>query len=180
MWSSKLPRAKNPLKTMLLFLTISSPLLLSGCIQPLYNSQNADNVVKKMKQIQVEPLPELLGHYIGTELIFLLNGSGDVVAPVYTLTVIPRETNTAQVIDSLTGRADSASVFVTAEFKLTLIIGGKLVASGQVTSAAPYDRSSQRFANLRAARDGEIRVAKSLAQDIRNRIAATFATGAGL
>ena len=173
-------RALKPLRHVVVASGLLICLPLSGCIQPLYRSDASQSVGEKLKQISVEPLPELLGHYIGTELIFLLNGSGDVVTPKYRLVVVPRETNTAQVIDSLTGRADSASIFVTAEFKLTLIEGNKLVASGQVTSAAPYDRSSQRFANLRAARDSEIRVAKSLAQDIRNRIAATFATDPGL
>ncbi len=177
---SNAPIALKPFQRLLLVSMVAVLLPLGGCIQPLYRSDNAQNVGEKLKQISVEPLPDLLGHYIGTELIFLLNGSGDEVVPKYNLVILPRETNTAQVIDSLTGRADSASIFVTAEFKLSLIAGDKLVASGQVTSAAPYDRSSQRFANLRAARDSEIRVAKSLAQDIRNRIAATFATDPGL
>ncbi len=160
------------------FLIVGFTVLLGGCMQPLYHSEGGENVGEKLKQVKVEPLPDVLGHYLGTELIFLLNGTGDTVAPRYSLAVIPHETNTAQVIDSLTGRADSASIFVTAEFKLTEIAGGKLIASGQVISASPYDRSSQRFANLRAARDSQIRVAKSLAQDIRSRIAASFATDA--
>jgi len=180
MLSFNAPNALKPLRRLCVMAVLAFSLPLAGCIQPLYRSEGAQSVGEKLKQISVEPLPDLLGHYIGTELIFLLNGSGDVVSPKYNLVVVPRETNTAQVIDSLTGRADSASIFVTAEFKLSLIDGNKVIASGQVTSAAPYDRSSQRFANLRAARDSEIRVAKSLAQDIRNRIAATFATDPGL
>lgn len=172
--------ALKPLRRLCVMVVLTFSLPLAGCIQPLYRSEGSQSVGEKLKQITVEPLPDLLGHYIGTELTFLLNGSGDIVSPKYNLVIVPRETNTAQVIDSLTGRADSASIFVTAEFKLSLINGNKLIASGQVTSAAPYDRSSQRFANLRAARDSEIRVAKSLAQDIRNRIAATFATDPGL
>lgn len=179
MWSSSLFRSRIISKRAAAA-TLAAALLLGGCIQPLYRAESTDNVGQKLKEVSVEPVPELLGHYLGTELIFLLNGSGETVTPKYRLTVVPHETNTAQVVDSLTGRADSASVFVTADFKLVMIAGGKLIASGQVTSAAPYDRSSQRFANLRAARDGEIRVAKSLAQDIKNRIAATFVTEPGL
>ena len=40
---------------------------------------------------------------------------------------------------------------------------------------ASYDRTSQRFANIRAARDAEIRDAKALADQIRTRIMAALA-----
>ena len=43
---------------------------------------------------------------------------------------------------------------------------------GVAFTAATYDRSSQRFANIRAARDAEIRDAKALADQIRTRVAA--------
>jgi LPS-assembly lipoprotein len=38
-----------------------------------------------------------------------------------------------------------------------------------------YDRTIQRFGNLRAARDAEIRIAKALAAEIELRIAAALA-----
>jgi LPS-assembly lipoprotein len=44
-----------------------------------------------------------------------------------------------------------------------------------VTVAASYDRTSQRFTNLRAARDAEIRDAKSLSDQISTLIAAAIA-----
>jgi LPS-assembly lipoprotein len=43
---------------------------------------------------------------------------------------------------------------------------------GSAVNAAVYDRSEDRFANLRAQRDAEIRLAKSLADDIELRLAA--------
>jgi LPS-assembly lipoprotein len=46
------------------------------------------------------------------------------------------------------------------------------LAKGFVVSLSDYDRSSNRFANVRAARDAEIRNAKNLAEQIRSRIAA--------
>ena len=48
----------------------------------------------------------------------------------------------------------------------------EVIASGQSVVRAPYERSTQRFATLRAARDAQIRAAKNLAQLIRARIAA--------
>ena len=59
-----------------------------------------------------------------------------------------------------------------AGFQTTNTINGKIIASGQSVVRAPYERSTQRFASLRAARDAQIRAAKNLAQLIRARIAA--------
>ena len=44
------------------------------------------------------------------------------------------------------------------------------VTTGAATSVASYDRSQQRFANVRAARDAEIRAATVLADQIRTRL----------
>jgi len=152
---------------------------LSGCFTPLYLADKSNDISAKLRAIEIVPVSDRLGHYIGTELIFLLNGSGESVKPLYRLTIDTKESNPALVVDSQTGRADSASIFVTASFKLVSIDKEVVLASGQVSSAAPYDRSSQRFSNLRAARDGEIRVAKSLANDIKNRIATVLAIPSG-
>ena len=96
---------------------------VSGCFTPLYMSDSDNNVADSLRKIAIVPMPDRLGHYIGTELIFLLNGSGETIAPKYRLSITTTETNPALVIDSLTGRADSASIFVTAEFKLISING---------------------------------------------------------
>eukprot|EP01037_Dinobryon_pediforme_P010071 gene10071-biopygen6138 len=124
-------------------------------------------------------MSDRLGHYLETELIFQFNGTGETSVPKYRLTVTTSESNPTLVIDSQTGRADSATVYVTSKFKLVVIATGKEVTSGDVSAAAPYDRSSQRFANIRAARDGEIRVAQSLARDIKVRLAAYMASQSG-
>jgi LPS-assembly lipoprotein len=49
------------------------------------------------------------------------------------------------------------------------------VATGSAFAVTSYERSSQRFANLRAARDAEIRSARALAEQIRVRLAADLA-----
>jgi len=64
-------------------------------------------------------------------------------------------------------------------YTLTAIDTGKVLTTGEVSAAAPYDRSSQRFANIRAARDGEIRVAQSLARDIKVRLSGFLANQSG-
>jgi LPS-assembly lipoprotein len=53
---------------------------------------------------------------------------------------------------------------------------GRTVFAGTARANATYQRDEQRFASVRAARDADIRVAKLLADDIRQRLAAHFAS----
>jgi LPS-assembly lipoprotein len=45
------------------------------------------------------------------------------------------------------------------------------VTTGKVVGSASYERSPQRFAVVRAQRDAEIRLAKLLSEQIRNKLA---------
>jgi LPS-assembly lipoprotein len=45
-----------------------------------------------------------------------------------------------------------------------------------VVSLADYDRGSNRYANVRSARDAEIRNAKAMADQIRTRVASSLPT----
>ena len=65
----------------------------------------------------------------------------------------------------------------TAKFTLAQLEGekaDKVVFQGEATTAAVYDRTLQGFANLRAARDAEIRLARALADEISLRVAAAL------
>jgi LPS-assembly lipoprotein len=64
-----------------------------------------------------------------------------------------------------------------ADYKLMPIGGGAPITSGVAFTFASYDRTSQRFANIRAARDAEIRDAKVLAEQIKTRLAIALAKG---
>jgi LPS-assembly lipoprotein len=60
---------------------------------------------------------------------------------------------------------------VTATYTLTAIEGGAQITTGTATASASYDRTEQRYANVRAARDAEIRAVGLLADQIRTRLA---------
>ncbi len=106
------------------------------------------------------------------ELITDLNGTGSKPAPRYRLQLATAERVQTALVDITTQRAQDASVVTDVTWKLLPIEGGPPVASGKTTSFATYDRSSQRFANIRAARDAEIRDAKVLADQLTTQIAA--------
>jgi len=60
------------------------------------------------------------------------------------------------------------------KYSLENLDGTKIVTEGVATSTATYDRSVQRFASLRAARDAEIRLASVLADQIKTRLASVL------
>ncbi|MDE2577700.1 MAG: hypothetical protein KGL46_02740 [Hyphomicrobiales bacterium] len=157
-----------------IILACALALSLGGCVHPIYGAFGAPGLVEELQAIKVEPMPDRLGHYLANELMFALNGTGSDVAPKYRLFVSFKERAQTPVIDTVTGRATSASVIVDAEWSLMPIAGGEPVARGVAFGAVSYDRTLQRISNVRAARDAETRNAKMLADQIRQQIAAQF------
>lgn len=143
---------------------------LAGCFQPMYGGQAGQALVQDLRSIKVEPIPERIGHYLANELTFALNGTGATIQPRYRLVINVRQRVQAPLVDTVSGRATSGMLIVDAEYRLIPVDGGPTVASGVAFVTASYDRTSQRFANLRAARDAEIRSARSLADQIRTRL----------
>jgi LPS-assembly lipoprotein len=76
------------------------------------------------------------------------------------------------VIDTISGRATAGSLAIDAEYKLFSMGNDKPIVSGLAFVVASYDRTNQRFANIRAARDAELRDAKALAEQIKTRLIA--------
>ncbi|VTZ28378.1 conserved hypothetical protein [Methylocella tundrae] len=149
---------------------------LAGCLQPLYGSLGgAGDVAGRLQTIKISPIPDRLGHYLENELHFGLNGTGAPIDPKYVLKISVRESVQSPLIDTVTGYPTSGTVVVTADYTLTPLEGGDPVTKGTATVVASYDRNSQRFANIRASRDAEIRDARMLAEQIRTNIAASFA-----
>jgi LPS-assembly lipoprotein len=154
-------------------------LALAGCIRPLYGSAavGGAQVQDRLAAIEVGPIADRIGHYLRNELVFDLDGSGNAPAKLYRLAVTVTEGLDVTVTDYSTGRADSATLVATATYVLTEQGSNKELFSGTAVARASYDRSAQRFANLRAARNAQERAAKSLSNLIRNRLAAGFAGG---
>jgi LPS-assembly lipoprotein len=158
------------------FAALLISLTLSGCFQPLYGPLGAGgDVAGELQAIAVEPIPNRLGHYLGNELIFAFNGTGSQVPSKYRLIVTLTENVQTPLLDTVSGYPSAANVVVNADYRLMPVGGTEPITKGQATVVASYDRTSQRFSNLRAARDAEIRDAKRLADEIRTRIAAAIA-----
>ncbi|MGJ0504826.1 MAG: hypothetical protein ACR65X_14010 [Methylocystis sp.] len=175
---SRLPTAAFRHVTVLCAALLALP--LAGCLQPLYApgggiGLDASPLAIEMQAIAVDEIPQRLGHYVRNDLIFGLNGTGSQPPPRYRLMVVLRERVQTPILDTVTGRATSATVIVDAEYRLVTLPDEVEVTKGIAFNIASYDRFSNRFSNVRAARDSEIRSARVIAESIRTRIATVLA-----
>lgn len=173
----RLPTAPFRQATVLLVALLALP--LAGCLQPLYAPAgigfDSAPLAAELQSIEVDEIPQRLGHYVRNELIFGLNGTGSQPPPRYRLMVALRERVQTPILDTVTGRATSATVIVDAEYRLVTVPQEIEVTKGIAFNIASYDRFSNRFSNVRAARDAEIRNARVIAESIRTRIATVMA-----
>jgi LPS-assembly lipoprotein len=148
---------------------------LAGCFQPLYSESAHPGLVEDLRAIEVVPIKDRIGHYLADNLTTDLNGTGQTPPPKYTLTVTVTTASATPTVNSLINVATSATVTGEAHFTLNKVDGGAQVLTGVATANATYDRSQQRYADLRASRDAEIRLARSLSDEISLRLAAQLA-----
>lgn len=145
--------------------------LLGGCIQPVHapNLINGSSTAAQLSQVTVDRIEGYLGYQLKSELDFLLTGG---TAPTrnsrYLLKIKTQQSKASSIIDASTGRAQIATLQIEAVYVLLdQQQGGKIRTSGKTFASASFDRSQLRFATLRAERDAEEKVAKSLAERLR-------------
>jgi LPS-assembly lipoprotein len=150
---------------------------LAACLRPLNApGLNGASASQSLSTIEIAPLTpaygqERLGHYLRSELIFDLDGSGSGKNKLYKLSFTTTERLQTPIVNTITGRAESASLIGEATYTLTSLDGSKVITSGKAVASASYDRDPQRFATIRAAREAEIRMAKILSEQIKIRLA---------
>ena len=145
-------------------------LVIAGCLRPMYGGAGGQQLRQDLAAIKVEPIPDRIGYYLGSELRFALNGGGSEYEPKYRLLISMTQKLQTPLIDTVSGRATSGTVIVDANYQLIAVSDSKPIARGVAFATVTYDRTSQRFANLRAQRDAEIRAARALAEQIRVRL----------
>jgi LPS-assembly lipoprotein len=149
---------------------------LTGCFQPLYGEAAHPGLVEDLHAIDVAPIANRIGHYLAEDLIADLNGTGQTASPPkYRLTVTISTGTQTPTVNSEINAASSATVTGEATYTLTKVDGGAEVLKGNATAAAAYDRTTQRYADQRAARDAEIRIARALSSEISLRLASALA-----
>ena len=145
-----------------------------GCFQPLYGEAAHPGLVEAMREIEVAPIKERIGHYLADDLITNLNGTGETPKAKYRLTITVAQNDETPTIESQINVASSATVIGNATFTLTKIDGGAVIYKGDGDVRGRLRPHLDSFADLRAARDAEIRIARSLADEIELRVAAAL------
>ena len=143
---------------------------LSGCFQPVYGGANGSAVIAKAAEVRIEPIDGRAGHFLSDELISRMGGV-DPVEPRYRLTVHVTMGDAAPVVESQVGVATSSTFSEHAAYELVRLSDGKVLTKSETYAFADYDRGLQAYSNLRATRDAEQRVARTLASEIELRIA---------
>lgn len=170
-----------PTRRLTLLAALGAAAIAGGCLRPLYadgtTSTVGGSVKDALKGVEVAEIKGLVGHYLRNELVFGLDGGGEPDrAKRLRLEASVNEGLEVVTVDYANGRADSAILIATATWKVTDPATGRVVSSGLNQVRAPYERSEQRFATVRAARDAQIRAGKSLATLIQGQLSADLAS----
>ncbi len=162
---------------------------LAGCFRPLYGQPEFGGLAVQngLQGIKVEIEGERLAHYLRNELEFGLRGGASDTGPLtHRLVITTRQAVSSAIVDRITGAAESATLTLDANYQLFRIMPttptttppppNPAITSGAAKVVVSYDRSAQRFASIRSARDAEIQSARQMAEQIKTRIAAYLAT----
>lgn len=142
--------------------------LLTGCLQPVNAPRlGAGSLPAELAQVGVSNVDGYLGYQLKSELDYLLTSGAPATNPRYLLDLKVAQKGGLSIIDLPTGRPQVVTLQVQASYELKDTRTGKLRGSGIAFASASYDRSSQRFATIRALRNAEERVAKSLAERLK-------------
>jgi len=154
---------------------------LTGCaggggFRPLYaTGSDGESVNTKLNQIDIQTIPSRVGQRVRNELIFENNGGALPSAPIYRLEIAIRESLASTLVRS-DGEAASQIYNLDAKFKLIRIADKKTVLEGTSYGRAGFERFAQTYSNVRAREDAENRAARTVASDLRSRLAAFMAS----
>src|SRR4029077_19102155 len=111
---------------------------LAGCFQPLYSEAAHPGLVEDLRAIEVQPIKDRIGHYLGDNLTTNLNGTGQTPTPKYKLTVTLSIGTSTPTVSSLTNVATSATLTADARYTLNKADGGAQVLTGVANANASY------------------------------------------
>lgn len=150
---------------------------LAGCgdgggFRPMYAaSASGTRVDEKLAQIEIVPIGGKTGQRIRNELIFLTTGGAAAIKPVYRLQITVTELLGATLVKT-TGNSYSSSYNLDATFTLYDIQSKRQLLTGTSQARASFDRFLSIYSNVRAADDAAERASKTVAEELRGRLAA--------
>jgi LPS-assembly lipoprotein len=151
--------------------------LAAGCqIRPLYaTGPSGTRLAATLPAISVDPPQTRDEQVFRNALLFGLRGGDDGANARYQLTYRLQILEQAIALERDIGTPNAYQLTGSVSILLKEVASGATLYGTQVSGADSYTRSSQDFATLRARRDAEDRLATSLAELARMRLAAYFA-----
>lgn len=159
-------------------LALAVALTVAACqIRPLYSTgPAAPGPQADLPAIQIAAPNDRVEQSYRNALLFALQGGGGGTNARYEMIfrMTVREQEIA--VERETGTPNAYQLTGGVSFLVKEIATGASIFGASVTAIDSYTRSSQNFANVRARRDAEDRLAEVLAQLTQARLAAYFAT----
>ncbi|MHA7775641.1 LPS assembly lipoprotein LptE [Roseibium sp. M-1] len=161
---------------------------LSGCqVRPLYGTGSGDfgtvssPVAAELAAIDLDTISSQFANndasrVLYNELSYRFERGAGSGAKKYRLKVLMDVGSSAVGVERFADVPAAYTTTMNSTFVLSDIATDETLMTGRAFKSASYDFSSQRFANTRAFRDAQERVAKSVADDIAARVAGYFAS----
>lgn len=153
--------------------------LVAGCsgdgsgFRPMYAAplDGGPSLDEKLASVEFGRIPGRVGQRIRNELSFQATGGGDRAPPRYKLEVILKERVLTTLVER-DGKSRGQVYTVDADFRLISTTDKAVILTGASFGRASFERFTSIYANVRAREDAENRVARTIATDIRSRLAA--------
>jgi len=146
----------------------------NGGFRPLYGTTaSGAGMQERLAQVDYAPIPGRVGQRIRNELIFESNGGGNALPPTHRLEVVVKESVLSTLVTN-EGEALGQIYAIQASFRLIDIKSKdkKVVLQGTSHARASYERFQSIYSNVRAREDAENRAARTVADDLKTRLAA--------
>jgi LPS-assembly lipoprotein len=185
-------RPGGPGRLLALVLALGCAGLSAGCFQPLYGSASLDatgtssSIRSALASVEVEEIdapngtPEArLGVEVRNALIFGLTGGAGQLPPTHRLKINLKGNRQNVIVDIQTARSDMEIYGIDATYSLVDLATKQVVVTGRAFARQSYDipGQQQRFARARGERDAQNRSSSIIAEQIKSRLAAYFASG---
>lgn len=151
---------------------------LAGCeggFKPLYGSLGGNSVEDKLAHVDIGLIPGRNGQRIRNELIFKAYGGGSPLPPRYRLEIAIKESSSSTLV--LRDGTSAGQIYqIDAKFQLLDVATKKVLLEGNSQSRASSERFANVFSNVRAGDEAQERASKTIATDLKARIAGFLST----
>lgn len=179
-------RKQSLVRRIALPLALTAAVLLAGCqVRPLYGTSTGElsgapsPVANQLAAIDLDSISSRFSNddaarVLYNELTFHFERGAAPPEKKYRLKVLMDLRQSAVGVERFADVPAAYTTTMNSTFVLSDIETDETLMTGRAFKSASYDFSSQRFANRRALRDAEERVAKEVADDILARVAGYF------